>query len=340
VSDELRLDTIEGAQAAVQFSKLLDQGFGVKGPGCFLDDFPVWNEKLGPEGERVIRIGVWDGQTLVSCAAVRLSQLRVPAGTLEVALIGAVATLEGYRGKGLASRTVSLAVEWARERGAAVAMLWGGETALYERLGFELCGVQVRPLLADLDLGAPIRDFSAITLGRGWVSTLMQSLRMRGSGLKLTPADERWMEAHQGVDWYWLGDPEAPEAYAAIGRGIDLHGLVHEWGGDSPEALKTLLQLIRMERPEAQLLASPELLAAWGLSGPRPASEIEFLCMARALDVAALAKGFGLPLSDNSPLVTTPNAAVCRMLFGPPTEIGDQATAGAFSLWIWGLDAV
>jgi predicted N-acetyltransferase YhbS len=336
----LRLDTIEGARSMKQFSQLLDRNFGVKAPGRFMDDFPIWDEKLGPEGEKVLRIGVWDGDALVSCAGVRLAQLRVPTGSLDVALIGAVATAESHRGQGLASRTVSLAVEWARERGAGLAMLWGGETALYERLGFELCGVQVRPPLSELDLGAPLKDLSQITLGRGWIPTLMSSLRMRGSGVKLAPQDERWMEAHQGVDWYWLGDPESPQAYAGIGRGIDLHGLVHEWGGESPEALKALLQLVCMERPDAQLLASPELLSAWSLGAPRPSSEVEFLCMARALDATRLVRAFGVPLSADNPLLTTPNAAICRLLFGPSEQMGATAEPGAVSLWIWGLDAV
>lgn len=332
----LKLDTIEGEQAMKQFSRLLDSGFGVQAPGRFLDDFPIWDERLGPAGEKVIRIGVWDGGELVSCAGARLAQIRVPTGSMDVVLIGAVATAESHRGSGLASRTVSLAVEWGRERGAAMAMLWGGETGLYERLGFELCGVQMRAPLEALDLGAPLKDFSGIVLGRGWIPSLMSSLRMRGSGLKLTPSDESWIEAHRGTDWYWLGDPAAPRAYAAIGRGIDLQGLVHEWGGESPEELKTLLRLVRMERPDAQLLASPDLLTAWQLV-PASASSAsvapaEFLCLARALDVKRLVRAYGVPLPENDPLLTTPNAAACRMLFGPGP--------GALPLWIWGLDAV
>jgi hypothetical protein len=249
---------------------------------------------------------------------------------LDVALIGAVATAGSHRGHGLASRTVSLAVEWARERGAAMALLWGAETALYERLGFELCGSQVRIGLGELDLGAPIKDFSRIVLGRGWIPSLVQSLKMRGSGLRLADSDERWLEAHKGVDWYWLGEPDAPQAYAALGRGIDLQGLVHEWGGESPEALKTLLQLVRMERGDAQLLASPELLGAWQLGAVQ--APVEYLCMARALDVARLTRGFGIALPADDPLMTTPDAAICRKLFGP----GENARP----LWIWGLDAV
>ena len=59
----LRLDTIEGAAQIASFSKLLDEGFGVKAPGRFLDDFPMWDEAYGPGAESMLRIGVWDGET-------------------------------------------------------------------------------------------------------------------------------------------------------------------------------------------------------------------------------------------------------------------------------------
>jgi GNAT superfamily N-acetyltransferase len=326
---QLELDFISGPEKMAQFSRLVDGGFGVVAPARFLDDFPIWDEQLGPGDERLVRIGVWEGPELVTSTGVRLAEMRVPAGSMKVALIGAVATAESHRGRGLASRTVSLACEWARERGAVMALLWGSETALYERLGFELCGMQVRAPLAELDLG-PKPDFSQLILGRGWIGSLMGCLRMRGSGLRVSESDERWLEAHRNVQWYWLGDPEAPQAYAAVGRGIDLVGMVHEWGGESPEALKTLLHLVRMENPDAQLLSSPGLLGAWGLGTPR--AEVEFLCMARALDVSKLVAAHGIVLPAGDPLLTMENPAVCRLLFGP--------SEGAQPLWIWGLDAV
>jgi GNAT superfamily N-acetyltransferase len=328
---QLHLDLIEGPAKSAQFGALLDRTFKVPAPGRFFDDFPIWDEKLGPGRERTARIGVWDGSELVSSAGVRLAELRVPAGDLKVALIGAVATAESHRGRGLASRTVSLAVEWAREREAALVLLWGSETALYQRLGFELCGMQVRASLKDLDLGPKHTDFSNVVLGRGWIPSILRSMRLRGSGLRLAQSDERWIEAHQNVDWYWLGDPADPLAYAALGRGIDLQNLVHEWGGESSAALKLLLQLIRMEHPEAQLLASPHLLGAWGFHAPARA-EIEFLCMARALNVAKIVAAHGINIPANDPILTTPNAAVCQFLFGPSDK--------ALPLWVWGLDAV
>jgi predicted N-acetyltransferase YhbS len=334
---QLRLDIIDGPEQMSQLSALLDEAFNAPASGDYLSDFPVWNQSIGPGPDSAIRIGVFDGDQLVACSAVRLASLRVPAGDLKVGLIGAVATSPSHRGKGLASRTVSLAVEWARERGAAMAMLWGQETSLYERLGFELCGMQVRAPLAELDLGPKPRDLSNVILGRGWVPTLMRSLRTRGSGLRIASSDERWIEAHSRVQWYWLGDPEAPMAYAAIDRGLDLQGVVHEWGGESEAALKLLLQLVRMERPEAQLLGNPALFGAYNIgaspSGHSPkTSEIEFLCMARALDVAKIISAHGIVLSADDAMLTTPNAAVCRRLFGPAEN--------ALPLWIWGLDAV
>src|SRR4051812_33737534 len=92
----LELDFISGPEKMAQLSRLLDQNFGLQAPARFLDDFPVWDESFGPGEDPLVRIGVWDGPELVFSAGVKLAELRVPAGPMKVALIGAVATAESH----------------------------------------------------------------------------------------------------------------------------------------------------------------------------------------------------------------------------------------------------
>jgi GNAT superfamily N-acetyltransferase len=323
------LDIISGPEHEAQLTRLLDASFNVPAPGHFLDDFPIWNESYGPQLDRMIRIGVWEAGELVSCAGVRLAEMHGPVKPIPVALIGAVATATTHRGRGLASRTVGLTLEWARERGAALAILWGSELELYERLGFELCGMQVRLPLAHAGLRPP--GDGAVRIGRGWVPALAACLAARGSGLKLSVEDDsRWLGAHKNVEWYWLGDPADPMAYAAVGRGIDLHGLVHEWGGKDAQSLHTLLTVVQSEHPGAALLASQSHLRKWGFAPGLP--KVEFLCMARALDTAKILDCNGIKVPADDPIFKAPDAAVCRLLFGPAEDV--------LPLWIWGLDAV
>src|SRR5206468_3218299 len=85
-----------------------------------------------------------------------------------------------------------------------------------------------------------------------------------------------------------------PRAYAALGRGIDLPNLIHEWGGD-PGSLRMLLGSIRKVYPGCGILGSPELLERFGLATAAGGMSAEFLCMARIIDPARLLEGYFPP---------------------------------------------
>src|SRR5690242_8439039 len=107
------MDQIKGPDAEKQFSALEDQAFAVAAPGHYLDDFPIWDPESAPPPGTVFRLGAYDGPKLVAAAGVRLAELRFPKANLTSALIGAVATAPEYRGRGLATQLVTMAVQWA-----------------------------------------------------------------------------------------------------------------------------------------------------------------------------------------------------------------------------------
>ncbi len=268
----LFVDVIETHEAKLQFSNLLDQCFPVPQGRRFFDDFPVWDDRNPVKN--IFRMGVFDGRHLISSAAVRITSLKTSSGVAEVGLIGAVTTHPEWRSRGLASQTVSLAVDWAAERGASLAVLWSSEHAMYEKLGFKLVGHQVRVPLSSLQLG------TVSAVNHGWIPALFDCLKRREGGLVLSDEDRVWIEAHRNVEWFWTGSTERPTAYAALGRGIDLQGFVHEWGGET-EALPGILSAIREKNPQAILLGSPDLLRARSFAFEP--SAIEPLCFGRFL---------------------------------------------------------
>lgn len=309
--------------------RLLDATFPVPEGSHFFDDFPIWSSAFAGvflrEG-RMARMGVYDGDQLVGCACARLAELKLGSARLKIALIGGVATLGPYQGHGFASRLVSIAASWAQERGAAAAVLWGSEHALYQRQGFELCGQQLRAKLAAL---APAGSTPTIAVATGWTPALHACLAKRHGGLALGDEDRAWLEAHRNTKWFWTGDASAPTAYAALGRGIDLRGMVHEWGGER-NALRAILARIQSEEPQAELLGPPWQFERYGISSSL--ATLEFLCMARVLDLPAVLACF----PSNQPTIADLTTEAMHALFGPPTE----AAPFPLPLWLWGLDAV
>jgi predicted N-acetyltransferase YhbS len=276
----VEIDEIRSPEHLAQLSALLDQAFGVPPGQRYFDDFPVWERTASAGAGPLLRLGAFDQNQLVSSACVRIAQLKTPGPDLPIALIGAVATGEQWRGKGLASQLVELACAWACEHGAAFVMLWGSEHELYRKLGFELSGQQLRVPIGDLQLAKS----SKCTVQQGWAPGIFASLRERDGGLRLGDDDRSWMERHRNVRWYWTGPRDAPTAYAGFGRGIDLQNIVHEWGGESGE-LSAILSRIHAEFPEATLLASPtQMKERFSVEPGAGTGETEFLALVRKLD--------------------------------------------------------
>jgi GNAT superfamily N-acetyltransferase len=342
----LQIDTISSPDAIQQFSALLDSCFGVPQGSKFFNDFPIWDPEYGLH--QVLRIGVFQQQKLVSAAAVRLAQMKVsPQNSITVAVVGAVATHPDWRKSGLASNTVSLGTQWAKERGAAIAFVWGSEYSLYHRLGYELCGQQARVPLTFLG-GV---SATPVEVHRGWNSSLFSILKERPGGFTLGDEDRAWYEAHKNVEWFYTGASDRPSAYVGLGRGIDLKGIIHEWGGE-PSALFDLLRSIRIVSPDVNLLGAPEHFKQMGI--PFTAEQIEFVSMAKVLDPLPLLAGIRpeLPSAANfkngrwdislglESFTHLSDHELVKKVLGP---FSAKQSAGAgvlpWSFWIWGLDA-
>ncbi len=268
--------TLQSQQELDQLLALLNEGFNVPPAGCFYDDFPVWDVKHGLE---LYKIGAFLEGQLLSSISVRIAQLKTNSGTVPVGLMGAVVTHPKYRGQGLVSKLIPMALEWAHKQGAKDVFLWGGEHSLYSKFGFDLCGEQFRVPLENLP--QPKMD---LPVSRGWAPLLFECLKERRYGLCLSDRDYFWISAHKNVDWWWIGNEKKIRAYAALGRGIDLQGLIHEWGGER-EALFYLLSEIRKKNSGLELLGSAEAFKGYNVS--LSLGKKEFL---------ALGNFFGLPL--------------------------------------------
>jgi GNAT superfamily N-acetyltransferase len=339
----LSVDMIDGEEAERQWAAHLDRAFAPSG-GVFLDDFPIWSPAFA-RNAATLRIGIFDAdRVLVATTGVRMSSLRTPGGELPVALVGAVSTDEKHRGMGLATQLVRMASQWAEDRGAVCVFLWGSEHSLYRKLGFELCGGQLRVPLSGLRLP----EVSAqVHHHVGWDDSIFELMRRRPRGLALAPGDLNLIRAHRNVEWHWLGEPGRPIAYAAVGRGIDLHGLVHEWGGGM-QALNSLLACIRSRHGGAELLGSPELFDAYRV--PYAPERLEYLCMAR---VAAPERILRSLLPDVScEAQCDPATGQWRVnlaggeFFAKPEDLapvlfGPESVSESLPvpLWLWGLDS-
>jgi GNAT superfamily N-acetyltransferase len=332
---------LTGPTAEKDLVALLNRTFPVPQGKSFFDDFPIWEEKYGAT---LHRLGAYlgDSTKLVSTASARLVNLKSPVpgkSGVPVALIGGVSTDEECRGHGIASTMVEQLVKWAEEKGAVFAFLWGSEHDMYRRLGFDLAGTQVRMPLAETQL--PVVT-GKLQIQRGWDARLLKVLQRRPYGLEITEKDSKWLAAHKNVEWYWVPSGDDVAAYAAIGRGIDLPEIIHEWGGDR----KTLLELFSAlfsGRPELQILGPANLIDDLGFEVLD--QQLEFLGLARIFDIERLVKSYYPKILDAEMegLKQLTGKNLIQALLGPSAPIPLKTSSTEIAMlpipfWLWGLD--
>ena len=172
-----------------------------------------------------------DGRVRSACA-VLTRELAVAGHDLAVGLIGSVATDAEHRGRGLATRVLDAAETTLRDAGCLLALLWADEPEFYARRGYAEVGREVvvllAPELADLLPSASrVRELDAARDADAVHSLYMRHRRRVRRSARETAASI----AAPGVRTFVAECHGRVVAYACEGRGKDLAGVVHEWGG-------------------------------------------------------------------------------------------------------------
>lgn len=292
---------------------LLDRHFDGR-PGL-LDEFPLL---VGQANRRRCRVIERAGAYLAH-AAWRPMLLVSGRERIRCAGIGLVTTHAAHRGAGLATRLIEACVDDARGEGAELALLFSPPRALYGRVGFVAAGRELtawaprssartsgasaaggaaclavcRPARPD-DLGAVLALSSAHTL------RVERTARELGTLLAI-PAVRAWVAERAG----------AVGAYCVVGKGRDLGGVVHEWGG-TPDVLEALLGHLSgaygAALPILAPVTTPPACATRGVPGQ--------LALMRILAPSRL--GTADPVRA----------------FGHAAQVGDR------EIYVWGLDSV
>lgn len=274
----LRLKKIENDLN--QLRDLLDLCFCVSKGGHFFDDFPIWDPQYNVLG--VSHFGFYFKKDLIACACFRVAELRNIAekSHLKIGLIGAVVTHPQWRSRGLASQLIEKLLRKAIKEKVVAVFLWASDPGFYRKWGFESYGNQVRiPLTAFDHLTA--HSSQEVLIKKNWNRSLFDFIRQEKIGLILKEEDRTWFSAHRNVEWYFTqNDIGVLTAYSAVGRGIDLPLLVHEWGGN-PEHLRMIWSYLRERKEGLSLLSLPGRLRVFGISDEVISHFLEPLCLAR-----------------------------------------------------------
>lgn len=335
----------------LQFKRLLSVAFPQRPGASFLDDFPVWDLQLQDRSRfEVLILGGFEGDRLAVAAGLRFTELiRLAQKTIPVGILGAVCVDPEFRGQGLATEICSQLLALADGQGVVATFLWGAEHNLYRRLGFNLCGRQVTlPMTTALKPHQSwIRKQELCGVQTGFTVAVFNKMLERKDGLRIRETAFPWMSAHHGTQWFWVGPSERPNAYLAVGKGIDLQGVVHEYGGDRGTLLQ-LMDWVSALRSDLNWIGSIE--SARTLEFAFDSSQVDYLCMARITDPVGLIQASSEAPRSSIDFSKIAPLEVPALLFGGPPGCLDEFSQGALDyhehyqstlplpLWLWGLD--
>lgn len=337
------------------------------GDWSIIEEYPTTFTPKNYNNIHVIR----DEKEVLSHAAVRYILSRSPQAVFKIAAIGSVVTSSEHRRQGLSQKLLNACLEKAQIEDADMAILWTNLFDFYRKLGFELTGYEVAALI-DSPLPEANHDLT-IREGAG-VSpeALLRIYNKHSVNSVRTPEEIRKYLQIPNSRVYTAWDRKGfLQAYAIEGKGADLDGYIHEWGGGVSKLLP-LFNYIRQQQNRPITVIVPKHSQALirefeakgvqcheGFLGMVKLLNPEGLCKkmqnyARAMGLADVIfkyenQAFVLGVEGEETL-SLDEKEVLQLVFGPNSEQyfvrfrenSRQVFQKLFPLplWIWGWDSI
>ena len=224
-----------------------------EGPCQLIATFP---QVYRPEA-RTTRLGAFENTHLISHIATKKVALATPGRKrdLRALLIGSVATHPEHRGRGHATALLQHTVGRARSEGLDLALLWSERWDLYRRLGFAPAGRQRE---VRLHFGDARRDPAVRPARVGDVPDLLALHEQKPMRVRRGLADRALLLAADKMDTMVLAEGGHLQAYACLGKGRDLGGWWHEFGGEDKDVRRLMMgAMAHLGRDTATALVPP-----------------------------------------------------------------------------------
>jgi GNAT superfamily N-acetyltransferase len=296
--------------------------------------------------------------------------MKTPVGIFKVAGIGSVVTNDQHRNQGHSTRIIESCLEAAKQAECDFAILWTDLFDFYRRLGFELAGSEAT-FVIDREL-APTTSFTFNDSNRVAPDAILRVFNQHSVSSHRTVEDVRSglaiPQTRVATAWDTSGKLAA---YAIEGKGADLDGYVHEWGGSTSALLALLTHMRKQQKRDLRVIAPAHAanfvsrLTELGckqhggylgmikiLRTDAIFTKVQRFARQRGISDLVLENRDGKAhFGRGTQIYSTDSAAdLLRLLFGPdkPSSLHkfDAATADAFDAvlpipaWVWGWDSV
>lgn len=332
-------------------------------------EYPLAFDARNLNNMRIIK----NGSEVISHAVLKTNLLKTPHAIFHVGMIGSVTSSPDQQSQQLNSETVRSCLAQAEDMNCDFVILWTDAFDFYRQFGFELAGKEMSLIINQSfqppALQQPLKIIKGTQIDPQALLRLY-NLHTVNTVRQIEDIKKCLQIPNSRVYTAWNTQNQI-EAYAIEGKGIDLQGYIHEWGGKTSSLLH-LFQHIQQEQQREIIVIAPQhsknLILQCEKSGAQKYEGI--LGMFKILNKANLAKkvqrmarqmgmkDFAIQYVDETLYFgthegiykTVSESDMIHLFFGPqkPSEIHDFSPNTAALLdkllplpcWIWGWDTI
>lgn len=231
----------------------LDQHLRPNSEWSIRDEYPLVFSEQNKNNLRIIS----DGEKILAHSAIKYHLIKNVVGVFKVAAIGSVVTDTNHRNQGLSQAILNDCVKAAYNEGADFAILWTDLFDFYRKMDFELAGHEIS-LILNNEIDVQLLPGYQVTETNKVAPEAINRLYSNHTVGTIRSAEEvRKFLSIPNTRVYCLWDNNnALKAYAVEGKGADLDGYIHEWGGDVPNLMQ-LFGYIRKKQNRPIVVISP-----------------------------------------------------------------------------------
>lgn len=207
--------------------KFLDENLRPKEKWSITSEYPIAFSEANRNNIRIIT----ENEKVLSHAVIRPMILKTPAGLFKVAGLGSVVTSSEHRNQGLSSKIIDSCLDAARSHGCDFAILWTNLYDFYRKMGFELAGTELS-VLFDRNVKIEATNLKMMESNKIAPDAIHRLYSQHTVTSLRTVEETRKYLQIPNMRVYTAWDQNGIlKAYAIEGKGADLDGYIHEWGG-------------------------------------------------------------------------------------------------------------
>lgn len=233
--------------------KFLDQNLRSQNAWSIISEYPT---ALNQENIHNLRV-ITEGNQVLSHAALKPHIIKTPVAIFKAGAIGSVVTHDKYRNQGLSRTVLNDCLDLAKKQDCDFAILWTNLHDFYQKIGFALAGYEISLVIDENFQVQKNSEYKILKTPNVDPMALHKLMSQHTVSTFRNPDEVRKYLNIPNSNVYTLWETNGSlGAYCVEGKGADLGGYIHEWGGGVSKILQ-LLKHIQVDQKKDITIIAP-----------------------------------------------------------------------------------